>query len=234
MILLTQIRKIALLLPLALASHTVFSDQTTIDTIENASQQNKVMLLTDIAEIASGYDSALVNYRLAIAHNIKGQADAALTFLDNAEAILTHDELSLDNSEKYALLAQVYGYRISIKPMQGFSLGSKSSNALSTAIETNNNNPRAYLVKAISAYNTPSLFGGSKQQALKALNKALDCYQTDNNHGYQWGLAETYVWRGLTHLALNDSKSAIKDWQTSLEIAPNYAWPKMLIESNQG
>lgn len=218
----------------ALTATFASAEQSTIDAIEFASQQNNVSALTEIASTAKGYDAALVNYRLAIAHNIMGEQDKAINLLDNAQSILSDKQLSADKSEINALLAQVYGYRISIKPITGMYYGIKSTNALKTAIETDENNPRVHLINGIIAYNTPNIFGGSKQQALKALNKSLSYYQNDENVGYQWGHAEALVWRGLTHLALNDLQSALHDWQTSLEISPNYSWPQMLINSNQG
>ena len=92
---------------------------------------------------------------------------------------------------------------------------------------------RAHLVKGIIALNTPSMFGGSKQQALSSLNASLIHYQNDNNDGYKWGQAEAYVWCGLTYLALNDVQKAVQDWQTSLDLAPNYTWPKVLINNNK-
>ncbi|MGB0987507.1 MAG: tetratricopeptide repeat protein [Pseudoalteromonas spongiae] len=210
------------------------ADQTTIDEIELASQQNNVAQLTQIANTAKGYDAALVNYRLAIAHNIIGERDKAITLLDSAQMILTDEKLSEDETEVNALLAQVYGYRISIKPITGMYYGIKSSNALESASESDDTNPRVHLIKGIIAYNTPNIFGGSKQQALKSLNTSINHYQNDDNLGYQWGQAEALVWRGLTHLALNDVQSALDDWQASLEIAPNYTWPQMLISNNQG
>jgi tetratricopeptide (TPR) repeat protein len=211
----------------------VFAEQSTIDSIELASQQHNLSELTEIAKNAAGYDAALVNYRLAIAHNIMGETEKALALLDIAQAALLDDKLGADKSEANALLAQVYGYRISIKPITGFYYGIKSNNALNNAVQINKSNPRAHLVKGIIALNTPSMFGGSKQQALSSLNASLIHYQNDNNDGYKWGQAEAYVWRGLTYLALNDVQKAVQDWQTSLDLAPNYIWPKVLINNNK-
>ncbi|MDE3271895.1 tetratricopeptide repeat protein [Pseudoalteromonas sp. G4] len=218
----------------ALTANYVLADQSVVDNIEIASQHNNVEKLTELTESSQGFDKALASYRLAIAKNITGNINEALLLLDNAESILSSEAQSLDKSEVNALLAQIYGYRIAIKPISGFHYGIKSSNALKTAFEINQSNPRAHLIKGISAYNTPALFGGSKQQALNALNTSIKYFQMDNNSGYQWGQAEAYVWRGLTHLALNDTQNALKDWHKSLELEPNYAWAQMLINSNQG
>lgn len=217
----------------AFLASAVFADQNTIDEIERASQQHDVSTLYQIVTNTTGFDAALANYRLAIAHNIMGDTEHAITLLDNAQAILTNEQLVSDVSEAQTLLAQVYGYRISIKPVTAFYYGYKANTALNTALQDDRNNPRAHLIKGIIAYHTPLIFGGSKQQALNALNTAITLYQTDENVGYQWGHAEAYVWRGLTKLALDNSDSALSDWHASLSLAPNYKWPQMLLSNNQ-
>lgn len=217
----------------ALTSSYVFADQSVVDTIERASQQNDVTSLTELKHTSQGFDKALASYRLAIAKNINGEISESLALLDEAQSLLTTQTNNADQSEVKALLAQVYGYRISIKPVSGFYYGIKSTNALDTAFQINQNNPRAHLIKGIIAYNTPVLFGGSKKQALTALNSSIQYFQIDENIDYQWGQAEAFVWRGLTHLALNDTESALADWQSSLQLAPDYAWAKMLINSNR-
>lgn len=233
MYLFTKKLSVLLISATAFTSNYVLAAQDKVDQIERASQQNDIAFLLQLKQTSLGFDKALASYRLAIAKNITGDTSEALSLLDEAQSLLTTETNSADQSETNALLAQVYGYRISIKPVSGFYYGIKSTNALNTAFEINQDNPRAHLIKGIAAYNTPALFGGSKQQALSALNNAIQHYQIDENVDYQWGQAEAFVWRGLTHLALNDTQSALADWHTSLKLAPDYAWPAMLINSNQ-
>ena len=217
-----------------LFSGSVIADQATVDSIEQAAMMLDQNTLTQLTNEATGYDRALAYYRLAIAQNLNANTNQATVSLDNAIAELEAlTEQNEQDAESWTLLAQAYGYKISFAPMKGVYYGPKSASAITNAYELAPNNPRLHLVKAISAYNTPAMFGGSKKAAIKSLDKSIELYQNDNSEHHKWGHAEAYVWRGLSQLTLNQTERALADWQTAIEIAPSYGWPQFLIEQNQ-
>ena len=217
-----------------LFSGSVLADQANVNAIEQAAMALDHSELTQLVNQTSGYDQALANYRLAIAQNLKANTDAANDALDLAiEQLQTLTGEQTDNAENWALLAQAYGYKVSLAPMKGAYYGAKAANALSKAFNLEPSNPRVHLVKAISEYNTPALFGGSKKAAKKSLDKAISLFENDSATDTKWGYAEAYVWRGLTHIELDNSEQALSDWQQALVIEPNYGWPQFLIEQNK-
>ncbi len=222
-----------ILISLLLASSlSVQASQSDINAIEQAAIQLNSSQLITLTEQTSGYEQALAYYRLAITQSLQAKAVQANQSLDLAiielEALTKQQE---NNDEAWALLAQIYGLKIGYQPMKAAIYGPKSGIALGQALTLNQENPRVFLVKGISSYNTPAMYGGSKTAALKALNQAISLFEHDTSPT-QWGKAETYIWRGLVNIALNNKEQALNDWHLALAIEPNYGWAKMLINQN--
>ena len=93
-------------------------------------------------------------------------------------------------------------------------------------------NPRVTLVKAIAAYNTPAMFGGSMQQAKTLASSAIERFNQPCEN-ICWGEAEAYTWRGLAKQELGDAQGAIEDWQQALQVEKDYGWAKFLLQQNQ-
>ena len=204
-----------------------------INAIEAAAMTLNTAELITLSNNHSGYQQALANYRLAITQELNGNIELAIKQLNIA--ITTLEVLTTENandSETWALLAQVYGLKIAYQPMKAVYYGPKSSSALNKALTLNPKNPRAHLVNGISKYNTPALFGGSKVGAITAFDKAIALYQDEKNSEYNWGEAEAHIWRGLSNIEINKPSQAIRDWQQALVIAPNHGWAKMLLAAN--
>ncbi|WP_286234905.1 tetratricopeptide repeat protein [Thalassotalea sediminis] len=217
-----------------LFSSSVLADQASVDAIEQAAMTMNLSTLKQLVTQTTDYDKALAYYRLAIIQSTNAKTEAANTSLDNAiDQLVTLTEQNPEDAESWALLAQVYGYKISFSPLKAAYYGPKSGVALSNAYELAPNNPRVHLIKAISEYNTPAMFGGSKKAAIKSLDKAIELFQFDNAVDTKWGHAEAYVWRGLSQLDISETANAIADWRQATEISPNYSWPQFLIEQNQ-
>ncbi len=224
--------KKVILLSLLFASSTAFAEQSQINAIEKAAMQLDKQSLVSLTEQANRYDEAFAYYRLAISQNLTAETKPAIASLNQAIATLeAYTELNGDDGEAWALLAQSYGLKIGFEPIKGAYYGPKSSYAMKKAFEFAPDSPRTHLVKAVSDYNTPVMFGGSKSAALKALNTAIELFQTDSGDN-QWGHAEAYVWRGLTHMSQDNAQLAKQDWQQAIDIAPDYGWAQMLLAKN--
>lgn len=207
--------------------------QAEIDFIVQASLTHNMQQLTEFTKNYTGYDQAFAQYQLAIAHSVRGEQDASLKQLNSAiknleKLVVEHSQ----DSEHWALLAQSYGLKAGYQPIKAAYYGPKANNALAKAKSLNTENPRVHLFTGISKYNTPELFGGSKDAALTALNKALELYEVEISTDKSWGYADAYIWRGLTYIALNEPEKAKFDWHQALIIEPNHGWAKMLIANN--
>ena len=225
--------KKTILLTLCIASSVALADQGQIDAIEQAAMQLDQSSLTRLVNQEESYDKALAYYRLSITQNLITDADIATQTLNKAiEVLEALVKEKPESGEAWALLAQSYGLQISYQPMKAVYYGPKASAALNKAIDYAPQSPRTHLVKAISEYNTPVIFGGSKTAALKTLDTALSLFQSDSGQN-QWGHAEAFVWRGLTNQSMNNSEAAIQDWQQALELSPDYGWANMLLSKNQ-
>lgn len=225
------------LIPLLLASlngyQAAFAGQAEIDSIESASRNMDIKALEQLSQTEQGYDQALANYRLAISLQLSDKPDAAIKAIKASQRTLEKlSKSESENAEVWALLAQAYGYHIPLQPMRAAFYGPKAHLSLERAIDLAPDNLRVNLVKGISELNTPTMFGGNDTAALKSLNKAVAVFESSDLEGYNWGLAEAYVWRGLTQIELGNTDKALADWQAAVDIEPDYYWAKNLMKKN--
>ena len=177
------------------------------------------------------YYVARTDHHLAnlLAEHDKGQA------VDHLNSAIDHlkKAIALEASaEAYALLSSAYGRKIGLKPMMGMFLGPKAGNALDEAKQREPDNPRVVLTEAISDYNTPKMWGGSKTRAMEGLQRALDLFaQEDITDPLQpsWGHDEAYAWLGIAHLQNDAREEARAAFEKALEINPDFGWVKYVL-----
>jgi tetratricopeptide (TPR) repeat protein len=213
--------------PLSLAQSSA-----SIAAIDSAANSMNVATLTQLSQGAdASYTSAYANYRLAISANILGQRKTAIQALALAQTQL-EQIISIEAApEPLALLAGVYGMQIAFDSSKGATLGFKISTLLTQARTLAADNPRVALVAAISAFNTPSLFGGGMDKAINLSSQAIEYYAMPCDD-ICWGYAEAYTWRGLAKQEQGDMPGAIADWQQALTVDANYAWAKFLLSQH--
>lgn len=200
--------------------------------IDAAANSMNIAKLQQLSASTQDYDQAYANYRLAISANVMGQKSLAGSALTAAQAILEALQNSQENAESLALLSSVYGMQIALDTTKGAVLGFKSAKAIASAEQLEPQNPRVALVKAIAAYNTPALFGGSMQNAKTLASTAIERFASPCDN-ICWGEAEAYTWRGLAKQELGDNQGAIEDWQQALKVQADYGWAKFLLQQNQ-
>ena len=130
----------------------------------------------------SHYYIALTDYRIAnylLAQGKKNKDLASDHLKEAAEHLeeatredITREDAKTIAAEVYALLSSVYGRQISLSGIKGMFLGPKSGNLLKKAEQLAPDNPRVVLSAAISAFNTPKMWGGSKERALEGFQRA--------------------------------------------------------------
>ena len=205
---------------------------TNITNVDAASNAININQLQQLSGSTQDYDKAYANYRLAISANVMGQKTLASSALTTAQTTLEALETSQANAESLALLSSVYGMQIALDNSKGATLGMKSAKAITSAEQLEPQNPRVALVKAIAAYNTPAIFGGSMQNAKTLATTAIERFAQPCDN-ICWGEAEAYTWRGLAKQELGDSQGAIEDWQQAIKVQADYGWAKFLLQQNQ-
>lgn len=205
----------------------------TVEQIDAASNRMDLkQLAVYAAEDPADYNKAYANYRLSIMAGLTGQQDQAVQALDLAQSTLEQLTAAQPEAESLALLSSVYGMQIGNNPLKGALYGPKSNKAIQQATKLDPANPRVALIKAISAYNTPAAFGGSKQSAIDLSSKAIELYAQPCQQ-LCWGHAEAYTWRGLAKQELGDKAGAIADWTKAIKVEPSYGWARFLLTQQQ-
>ncbi|GIU51846.1 MULTISPECIES: tetratricopeptide repeat protein [Shewanella] len=210
---------------LSLVSHSSMADISAIDAAANTMNINE---LKQLSEQSVDYERAYAQYRTAITANIVGQRGVSKRALDEAQSTLESILTREDDVESMTLLASVYGMQISADPSKGRSLGMKSGVLLEQAEQLEPENPRIALVKAMSAFYTPTQYGGGFEKAKQYASIAIERYQNPCDD-ICWGHSEAYTWRGLAQQELGNQQGAEQDWQQAIDINPNYAWASFLL-----
>lgn len=99
---------------------------------------------------------------------------------DKAAAdIAIADTLSPKNDEVYVVKSLIASSRISVDPQsRGKRYGMEAANWQSEAAKINSENPRVYILQGQSLFYTPEQFGGSKTEAKKKFELALQKFST--------------------------------------------------------
>lgn len=116
-----------------------------------------------------------------------GWANTQASFkADNSEALCDKAEpyvkkalaLQPTHSETLTLMAYWLSARINAKNSRGVTLGAESRKYAERAITANPGNPRAYLVKALVIYHTPTMFGGGKKKAKPVVEQTAEKFSS--------------------------------------------------------
>lgn len=152
--------------------------------------------------------------------------------IEHAEKLVEQDN---DWSEALAILSSLYGMKISKSWYQAPILGPKASKLIDLALEKDSSNPRAWLVRGISKFNTPSFFGGSVEEALLCFLRSAKLFETNSPKDSiqpSWGYLDALAWLGITYEKLGQLSSALAVYHKVLKIEPNYAWVKFVLLPN--
>jgi hypothetical protein len=141
-----------------------------------------------LAEVNSGY--FITNGKMG------GMADKLDPIADRAEGLLDKAaQISKDNSEIYIVKKMIASLRLMADPMSRYmTYGPVAAEALEMAKKINPENPRAYYLEGQDKLFTPKQFGGSKEEAKKLFELALqkfDSFKTEDALAPHWGKAST-------------------------------------------
>lgn len=163
----------------------------------------------------------------------RGDKDTVLEHLnqglDHLEAATEADPQFAD---AYALLGSLLGQKAGYQPMRSMFLGPKSDRMFEKALDLEPENPRVVLLKAVSHYYKPRMFGGSRRKALEGFEHAAALAEVaayDDPARPDWGHADAYAWIGLAHMDADRPEQAQAAFDQALRIDPDYAWVKYVL-----
>ncbi len=213
-----------------LSSHVAAASLTEIDTAARLLDAAALQQHSNSSQ--DDYPFAYAQYRLAVTASVTGKDETlvknALTAAAQRLELLSKSGDARMQTEALALLASVRGMQAGLSPLKGAYYGKLSADAVKAAAALDAHNPRLLLVRAILAYQTPALFGGSTQDAMQYADAAVVAFSKPCS-GICWGGEEAYVWRGLAKKANGDIEGANADWQRALQQAPDYGWARQLL-----
>ena len=176
------------------------------------------------------YYETLVDYKL-LEMNMRQGGDSLFNkyyenALNNADTLSTNKDFSADGK---ILSSAIYMMKIAKSPMSAVTLSPKIHSLLDEAQSTNPDKPYSYVIRGMMFFNTPQMFGGSFESALKNFNQAAKLFENAGNENItnpDWGYAETLVWIGRTQEKLANNDAAKFAYQKALKVEPDYAWVK--------
>ena len=173
-------------------------------------------------------------YRLA-GPAMEADVDGALAVLAEAQSFLERSIGIHPIPESYALLSSVLGMQI-VDDAQAMTLGMRSGNEMARARRLGPGNPRVRLLEGIAAFHTPEMWGGGHKAALTHFLAAIELFAEDEPESPlpAWGHAEAYAWLGQAYAALNRVVEARDAYARALEVAPGYAWVRMVLMPGLG
>ena len=168
-------------------------------------------------------------YRLAAMQlGTKGR-DEARESLGRAREILEPLVRGETIPESYALLSSVYGMQIAVArvPMiDGMRLGPRTEPLMEKAAAAGPKNPRVWVMRGISAFNTPSMFGGGVDVAERHLLQALTYFKEDQPAPPlpAWGRADAHIWLGQVYHKQGKLDAARAQFDSALVLQPRNGW----------
>ena len=172
----------------------------------------------------------LINYQygyigFCLGNNDKNQVKKYLKLAENNLERLK--KTSLYPSYVSAYKSAFYGFSIGVNKMKAPFIGPKSVNAAQESIEQNPDNPFGFIQYANAQFHMPSVFGGSKTEAINYYQKAQVIMEKDpiikkNDWNYLnllTNLAEAYI-------EIKEYNKAEAYFQLILKVEPKFTWVK--------
>jgi tetratricopeptide (TPR) repeat protein len=203
------------------------------DRLLKAHDMFKEILKTDSSNSSALYGLTFTGYKLLEFSLQKGNESLFDIFyqpaIDNANRLISSDKYL---SEGKSLLSGIYMMKIANSPMSAVTLSSEINGLLDEAEKADPKNPVSFIVRGEMKYNTPKLFGGSPEDAVKNFNKAVALCEENPDTGIvdtRWASLESLAWLGRAFVKLENYDAAKFAYQKALNIQPDFGWVKYVL-----
>jgi tetratricopeptide (TPR) repeat protein len=127
----------------------------------------------------------------------------------------------------YAYKSALYGYEIGLSIFRAPFIGSKSIKYAEQALEVDSSNHFAWIQLGNIQYYMPTVFGGSREEALRYFLKAKALMEKNRDGLYQdWNYLHLLTLIAQVYSDLKDYKSARLYCEAILKIEPGFQWIK--------
>jgi hypothetical protein len=227
--------------PLAGAARWADSARVTIERAVLANDSTALVgagAMIDKALTAFPNDPLLLHYRAYALYreSVGGDDDGKLSDahqvrLKRAIDLLERSAAARPLPETQALLASCLGTLAGTGMTNGMRYGPAASSAGERARTLGPSNPRVLLLAGISAWFTPSMWGGGKDKGYALLQSAVAAFAKDQpvRPLPAWGQAEAYAWLGQMEKDRGNAGAARAAYDRALAIAPDYAWVRDVL-----
>lgn len=160
-------------------------------------------------------------------------------FDEYVDDTVDHLEELMESNEQWgeprALLSSVYGFKIAYSSWKGMFLGGKSSSLMEKAKSLDPYSPIVWKLYADSKLFTPETWGGDKNEAMKAYEKAKELVESQySDLKSNWLYLDIMVWLGQSYQMNDEIDNAITTYKTALEVEPDFHWvSKQLLPKAQ-
>ncbi len=176
------------------------------------------------------FDMALAMYGVMSATMKDQDEDLFDKYVDDAMDHL--DELIDEDfrvADCKAIQSGIYGFKIAYSPWKGMFLGPKSNSAIESALEKNPNSPIVQKLFGNSKLFTPETWGGDKEMAVKAYERAIQLYKNTPDSKSDWMFLDTYAWLGQAYQQTDKKEKARETYLASLEMEKGFNWVSYVL-----
>lgn len=172
----------------------------------------------------------LLNYQYGyIAYNIgvKEYAEAR-TYLTRAYAHIARlQEMNYNESVIQSYIAAFYGFEIGLQRLKAPIYGPRSIAAANRAMEHDAHNPMGFIQYGHAQYYMPSVFGGSKTEALRYYHTAEKLFErTITAAQRDWNYISLLVTIAQAYEDVGNIAKAVHYYDKILTIVPDFMWVK--------
>jgi tetratricopeptide (TPR) repeat protein len=168
-------------------------------------------------------------YRLALADSYLAEVCLELRLRKEARAAAESGikaaekavSLKPEASEFHRVLGTLCGQVIPANVLAGLRYGKCALESVNKSIQLDPKSSDGYLSRGVGNYYLPPSFGGGVDTAIKDIQKAIELNPKS---------ADAHMWLGVALRKNNLNAEARKALQKSLELNPNRAWTKQLLE----
>ena len=201
-----------------------------VSLMHSARKEFEEYLKKDSLNAAALYGKTFSEYKLLEMSMQKGGKELSdknyQQAIDDANKLASQEEYS---SEGHSLLAAVYMMKIAMDPMSAVALAPKIYGLLSEAENEKPDNPETYVILGQMKFNTPAMFGGSFNDAVKNFSKAEALFEKGADPqmvNIKWGILESLAWLGRSFEKLNNLDAAKFAYQKAIALEPKFGWVK--------
>ncbi len=205
---------------------------------DNPSALSAAGAMLDKALAAFPNDPLLLHYRgYGLYREAMRRSDAAEmsdvqeSMLHQAIDLLRRSAATRPLPETQAVLSSCLGSLAGTGMVAGMRYGSAASEAGENAQRLGPKNPRVLLLAGISAWFTPSMWGGGKDKGYALVQQAVEAFagEAPARPLPAWGAAEAYAWLGQMEKERGNTAAARASYDRALALEPEFRWVRDVL-----